>query len=98
MGPSHRRRASKQPAPKARWVEIAIVARPYQQMEVIGHQAVGQQSHIEARNRLNQHLLVCRIVVIAVEDRQARVRSVQNMIDQAAFYGSLWSWHSTTIG
>ena len=46
---------------------------------------VGQQSNTEAHNNLNQHLLVCRIVVIAAEDRQVRICCVQSMIDQAAF-------------
>jgi hypothetical protein len=47
--------------------DVAILAGPQQQMEVVGHEAVRQQSHVEAGDSLLQDPL------IIVEDRQSRI-------------------------
>ena len=65
--------------------EVAILAGPQQQVEVVGHQAVGQQSHVEAGDGLLQDPLERGIVVIIVEDSQSGISPVQGMVDQAAF-------------
>jgi hypothetical protein len=71
--------------------ESAIVARPHQQMKVIGHQAVGQQSHIGARNRLNQHPLVrCRVVIAFERSPGERAdQKPETQLDSAKLPGTL---------
>ena len=61
-------------------------------MEVVEHQAVGQQSHLVAGDRLAQDPLECRIVVVIVEDGEARIGAIEGMIDESAFRRSSWSW------
>jgi hypothetical protein len=66
-------------------------------MELVGHEAVGQQSHVEVGNSLLQDPRERGIVVIIVEDSQSRISPVQGMVDQATFRGTSWSWHILTI-
>ncbi len=66
-------------------------------MEVVGHEAVGQQSHVEAGDGLLQDPLERGIVVIIVEDSRSRISPVQGMVDQAAFRGTSWFWHILPI-
>ncbi len=54
--------------------EIAVLAGPQRQIEVVGLEAVGPQSHVEASDGLVQDTLERRIVVIALEDSQSRIR------------------------
>jgi hypothetical protein len=66
-------------------------------MELVGHEAVGQQSHVEASDGLLQDPRERGIVDINVEDSQSRISPVQGMVYQAAFRGTSWSWHILTI-
>jgi hypothetical protein len=65
-------------------------------MEVVGYEAVGQQSHFEAGDGLVQDTLERRRVVIALEDIQSRTSPVDGLVDEAAFGGKSWSWHTLT--
>jgi hypothetical protein len=78
-----------EPAHKAG--EVAVLARPEQEMEVVGHQAVSQQSHVVAGDCLGQNSLERCIVTVIVKDGRARVGSVEGMIDESAFSRSWWS-------
>jgi hypothetical protein len=77
--------------------EVAVLAGPQQQMEVVGHEAVGQQSHVEAGDGLLQDPLERGIVVIIVEESRSRISPVEGMVDQAAFGGTSRSWHILTV-
>ena len=77
--------------PAHRGGAVAVLAWPQQKLEVVGHEAVRQQSHIEACDGLLQDPLERGIVVIILEDRQSRISPVEGRVDQAAFHGTSWS-------
>ena len=76
--------------------EVAILAGPQEQMEVVGHEAVGQQSYVEAGDGALQDPLERGIVVIIVEESQSRISPVKGMVDQATLRGTSWSWQILT--
>jgi hypothetical protein len=72
--------------------QITIVLRPEQQMPVVGHQAIGQQSHQDALDAFFQNPLEG-LVISGLLDRQPRVGTVEHMINQSALGGSWRSSH-----
>ncbi len=64
---------------------------------MVGLEAVGQQSHVEAGDGLVQDTLERRIVVIALEDSQSRISPVEGMVDEAALGDTSRSWHTLTM-
>ncbi len=73
--------------------EVAILAGPQQDAEVVGHQAVSQQPHLMAFHRLRQDALERRIILVGLEDSQPGVGPIQGVVDEATFRRSSWSWH-----
>jgi len=67
--------------------------RPDDQMPVIGHQAVSQQSHWITLQPLDQHLLEGVVVALRVKQSQASVPPIEDMVDHPSFNGSSGSWH-----
>ena len=54
-------------------------------MEVVGHQAVSQQSHVMAFHHLREDALECRIILAGLEDSQPGVGPIQGVVDEATF-------------
>ena len=62
-------------------------------MEVIGHQAEGEQPHLVAYDRLGENPLEGLIIAVGVKDRQPCVRPVESVIDQPSLRGPWLSSH-----
>jgi hypothetical protein len=77
--------------------EVAILAGPEQDVEVVGHQAVSQQPHVTAHHRLREDALECRIFLVGLEDSQPGIGPIQGVVDEATFRRSSWSWHVLRI-
>ncbi len=77
--------------------EVAILTWPEQDVEVVGHQAVSQQSHVMAHHRLREDALECRIILVGLKDSQPGVGPIQGVVDEATFRRSSWSWHVLRI-
>jgi hypothetical protein len=76
---------------------VAILTGPKQDVEVVGHQAVSQQSHVMAHHRLREDALERRIILVGLEDSQPGVGPIQGVVDEATFRRSSWSWHVLRI-
>jgi hypothetical protein len=68
-----------QPIHEAR--KIPVLSGPDDEMPVIRHDTVGQESHCCSRTGLNQHPFKRRIIAIVIEQRPAGIRSVQDVVD-----------------
>ena len=75
-----------EPAHKLR--EFAILARPENKMPVIGHEAIGEKSHLCARQRINEQQLKGVIIWGMIEDVSPTISTVKNVIDDTALAGS----------
>jgi hypothetical protein len=73
--------------------EVAIGARPEQEMKVVGHHAIGQQPHVLTRDGLGEDSLECGVITVGLEEGQAGVAAVEGVVDEAALRRSSWSWH-----
>ena len=73
--------------------QLAVGARQEQQVEMCGHQAIGQQARSASLYRLGQCLLECRVIVVPGEYFQVGVAAIQRMVNQAALGGSERSAH-----
>jgi hypothetical protein len=73
--------------------QVPIAAGTKQEVEVIGHQAVSQQPHIEPGHGFGQDLFERGEIAVAVEDSQSGVGSVQSVIDKSALRGTSRSSH-----
>ena len=64
--------------------DIAVLARPEREVEMIGHQAVGEDAHRSANARL-RHQVEERVVVIGLmEYRRPRVPPIEDVIGVAS--------------
>ena len=66
-------------------------------MEVVGHDAVGQDPHGVARGRLGEDAEEGVVIAVVVEDRGAGDGAVHGMVDQAALGGAGWSAHGIEL-
>ena len=76
---------------------VVILAGPEQDVEVVGHQAASQQSHVMAHHLLREDALGCRIILVGLEDSQPGVGPIQGVVDEATLRRSSWSWHVLRI-
>jgi hypothetical protein len=65
--------------------EVAIGARPEQEMEVVGHHAIGQQPHVITRDGLGEDSLECGVIPVGLKESQAGVAAVEDVINEAPF-------------
>src|SRR5205814_4742552 len=78
--------------------EVTILAGPEQEVEVVGHEARGQQPHVRARDGLGEDALECGIIPFGPEESQAGVGPVEGVVDEAALPRSSWAWHVPQVG
>ena len=60
--------------------QVAVLAGPEGQVEVVGHEAVGQDAHRAADTGLGHHVEEGVIIVGLVEDRGSRVPPVEDVV------------------
>jgi hypothetical protein len=73
--------------------QVPIAPGPEQEVEVIGHQAVSQQPHIEPGHGFGQDPFERGEIAVVVEDSESGVGSVQSVIDKSALSGTSRSSH-----
>ena len=64
--------------------EIAVVPRPEDQVPVIGHETVGENTHCYTFLHFTQYTFEGSVVFVLLENGQTRVGAVDDMIDQTA--------------
>ena len=77
--------------------EFTILVRPEQDVEVVRHQAVGQQSHVVPCDGFGENTLKGDVVLVAVEDGQPGIGSVEGVVHEAALRCSSWSRHRPRV-
>ena len=73
--------------------QLAVLARPENQMPMIGHQAPSKNSHRDFFLRLVHDSQKCEVVEIGFENRFAIVAPVEDMKDGSAGCDSCCAWH-----
>jgi hypothetical protein len=73
--------------------QVAVVARPKHQVEVIGHDAEGQDAHREPLAGSGQNGDEGFVVLVLVEDFGAVVAAVQDVVAVSANRGACGAWH-----
>lgn len=64
--------------------EVAVLIRPQQQMEVIGHQAVAKHGHGDPLGRLCQQRKKVPVVPLVMENSGAGIAAVYDVVADAA--------------
>ena len=64
-------------------VEVAIGTRPEQEMEVVGHHAIGQPPHVITRDGLGDDSLECGVILVGFKESQAGIAAVESVVDEA---------------
>ena len=67
-----------QPAGKAG--EVALFARPNDQMPMVGHHAIREQTHAGPLDRFFEDRLESCVVYVVVKNRHPRIGTVENMV------------------
>lgn len=78
--------------------EIAVVAGPEGEVEMVGHQAIGEQTHGEAFSRLAQQFDEGGEVAVFLEDGASGVAAVEDVVAVAALASSWVAWHEEDYG
>ena len=73
--------------------EIAVAVRPHRQVEVVGHEAVGQDGHGDLDAGVPDGLEERLVVPVLHEDLAAGVAAVEDVVAHPADRGSGRSWH-----
>ena len=73
--------------------EVAVVMRPQRQVEVIGHQAVGEDAQGVTQARLGHHPQERLMVLLFMEDLGTAIAAIQHMITKAAGRSTQGSRH-----
>jgi hypothetical protein len=73
--------------------QVPIAAGPEQEVEVIGHQEISQQPHIEPGHGFGQDPFERGEIAVVVEDSESGVGSVQSVIDKSVPSGTSRSSH-----
>ena len=68
--------------------EIAIRARPKDQVPVVRHEAPGEQPHARTATLLGEQAGEVAVVAHVVEQRRPRIGAVENVVDQTADVGA----------
>ena len=66
-------------------------------MKVIGHQAIGEQSHLNPLVRLLHQLQKSRIVAVFVEDLHPGITTTQNVVASISERDAWSSWHTRSV-
>lgn len=82
MGMPPLRMGERQPAHESR--QVTILSRPDDEMPVVRHDTVGQQSHRHAFTGLRQDPFKRAVVAFVVEQALSPIRTVQHVIDEPA--------------
>src|SRR5688572_20667934 len=77
--------------------ELAIAARPDDEMPVIRHEAVGQEASFGPLDGLQQDVLKGFVIGGRVKDREPGIGAIQHMVHIAAEGGSEGSSHALTV-
>lgn len=77
--------------------EVSIGAGPENQMEVVGHDAVCQEPHGVARDRLAQDALEGEIIRRGVKNAGAGVGAVDRVVDDSTFLCSNMATHGPFV-
>ena len=73
--------------------EIAIVAGPEDQVKMVGHEAEGEQPHVDAFVGGEQQIEEAAMVFVRMEDLHAAVAAVDDVVADAADGGAGGAWH-----
>src|SRR5438132_7809003 len=90
LGMGHR-----QPAHPFR--EVAVPARPYDQMPMIGQETIGQEPHGQPVEGGTQDALKGGIVFWLLKDPGAAHRSVEDMVDKPTGSNAQAPWHALKL-
>lgn len=74
--------------------EVAVAVGPQDEVEVVGHQAVGEQSHGQPQTRLADDAEEGLVVLRLVEDLGAGVAAIQDVVAKPALAGPPGARHS----
>ncbi len=77
--------------------EFAVLMRPENEVEVVGHEAVGQQAHRHLVLGLAQDTLEGGVVAVFVENGGTSHGAVEDVVDIAASSSTWPSWHAHTL-
>ena len=77
--------------------EVVVGAGPDDQVEVIGHDAVGEEPNGDSLVGLGQDVYEGVVVASVLKKSEASVRSVQNMVNEAALGGAKLSGHDPSL-
>lgn len=73
--------------------EVVIVAWPEDQVKMVGHEAEGEQPHVDAFVGGQQQIEEAAMVLVGVEDLHAAVAAVDDVVADAADGGAGGAWH-----
>jgi hypothetical protein len=65
--------------------EVAVAGRPDSEVEVVGHQAKGQEAHREGGHSLGEQANEAVVVSLSVEDLGAAVTTVEGVVAKASW-------------
>ena len=77
-------------------VEVAVLAWPKREVEVIGHEAVGQDSHRLAQGGFGHHLDQSVVVVGCVKHSSACVAAIEVMVGESTQTSSRGARHEVS--
>jgi hypothetical protein len=78
--------------------EVTIAARPEQEVEMIGHQAVGQQLHGVPGHCFSQDPFECSEIALVLKDGEPGVGPVERVINKSALGSAQRSSHGIQFG
>ena len=77
--------------------EVTIAARPEQEVEMIGHQAIGQQPHGVPGQCFSQDPFECSEIAAVLKDGKPGVGTVKRVINKSALGSAQRSSHGIQI-
>lgn len=75
------------------FTQIAVAAWPEDEVEMVGHQAIGEQAHGDAFASLTQQFDEGGVIAVFVEDGTAAIAPIEDMVTVAALGTSWVAWH-----
>jgi hypothetical protein len=72
---------------------VAVGAGPDREVEVVGHEAAGEQAHVLAVLGLGQDALEGRAIAVVLKDSAAGHGAIEDVVDDTAFGDSRVSDH-----
>src|SRR5580765_1712188 len=74
--------------------QLPVRFGPEDEMPVIGHEAVGEDSGRVLLESLGEHALEGLVIAGLLEERQARDGTIEGVIDKASRSGAPVAWHA----